>query len=60
MSGSNGKPTRLPWLTRSAYSVGHVLNDLTAAVWFSYLVRKRWRACEGGLGGRRLPCDLQD
>ncbi|KNC48186.1 glycoside-Pentoside-Hexuronide :Cation Symporter family [Thecamonas trahens ATCC 50062] len=38
MSGSNGKPTRLPWLTRSAYSVGHVLNDLTAAVWFSYLI----------------------
>ena len=29
---------KLPFTQRLAYSVGHVLNDLTASVWFSYLI----------------------
>ncbi|KAK3097264.1 hypothetical protein FSP39_008188 [Pinctada imbricata] len=29
---------RMPFSQRLAYSVGHVLNDLTASMWFSYLI----------------------
>ena len=29
---------RLPWGQRMAYSVGHVLNDLCASMWFTYLL----------------------
>jgi Na+/melibiose symporter-like transporter len=29
---------KLSWLVRAGYSVGHVLNDLCAACWFSYLL----------------------
>jgi Na+/melibiose symporter-like transporter len=28
----------LPLNQRLGYSIGHVLNDLTASVWFSYLI----------------------
>lgn len=28
----------LPLTQRLGYSIGHVLNDLTASVWFSYLI----------------------
>lgn len=28
----------LSWLTKATYSVGHVLNDMSAACWFSYLL----------------------
>ena len=28
----------LPWRTRIAFSVGHVLNDLCASMWFTYLL----------------------
>jgi Na+/melibiose symporter-like transporter len=28
----------LPWTTRLSYGVGHVLNDLCASMWFSYLL----------------------
>ena len=29
---------RMPLVQRLSYSVGHVLNDLCAAMWFSYLL----------------------
>jgi len=29
---------RLPLIQRMSYSIGHVLNDLTASIWFSYLI----------------------
>ena len=29
---------RLPCYRRFAYSIGHVLNDLCASIWFSYLL----------------------
>lgn len=29
---------KLPLSQRLAFSIGHVLNDLTASVWFSYLI----------------------
>ncbi len=29
---------RLPFLRRLAYGLGHVLNDLCASMWFSYLL----------------------
>ncbi|XP_053405307.1 major facilitator superfamily domain-containing protein 12-like isoform X2 [Mercenaria mercenaria] len=29
---------RLPLLQKFAYSVGHVLNDLTASMWFTYMI----------------------
>lgn len=34
------KPLRakLKWTTRLAFSVGHVLNDLCASMWFTYLL----------------------
>ena len=28
----------LPWLQKLSYGVGHVLNDLCASMWFSYLL----------------------
>ena len=30
--------SRVPWKTRLAFSVGHVLNDLCASMWFTYLL----------------------
>ena len=30
--------TKLKWTTRLAFSVGHVLNDLCASMWFTYLL----------------------
>ncbi|XP_054717075.1 major facilitator superfamily domain-containing protein 12-like [Uloborus diversus] len=32
------KSTRLPWSQRISFGVGHCLNDLTASMWFSYLM----------------------
>lgn len=29
---------KLSWKTRISFSVGHVLNDLTASMWFTYLL----------------------
>ena len=29
---------QLSWSTKFSYGVGHVLNDLTASMWFSYLL----------------------
>lgn len=29
---------RLPWHRRLAFGIGHILNDLCAAMWFSYLL----------------------
>lgn len=37
-SKENDKKYRLPWSQFLPYSVGHVLNDVTAACWFSYLL----------------------
>lgn len=31
-------PKRLPFSQRLSYGVGHVLNDLCASMWFSYLL----------------------
>lgn len=30
--------SKLSWKTRISFSVGHVLNDLTASMWFTYLL----------------------
>lgn len=30
--------SKLPWRTRICFSVGHVLNDLCASMWFTYLL----------------------
>lgn len=30
--------SRISWRTRLAFSVGHVLNDLCASMWFTYLL----------------------
>lgn len=35
---SNESRSKLPWRTRLAFSVGHVLNDLCASMWFTYLL----------------------
>ncbi|XP_060070699.1 major facilitator superfamily domain-containing protein 12-like [Ylistrum balloti] len=35
---SNGTGKTLPATQRFLYSIGHVLNDLTASMWFSYLI----------------------
>ena len=29
---------QLPWKTRLAYGTGHILNDLCASMWFTYLL----------------------
>ena len=30
--------TKLPILTKFGYSIGHVMNDMCAAMWFTYLL----------------------
>lgn len=30
--------SKLPWRVRLSFSVGHVLNDLCASMWFTYLL----------------------
>ncbi|XP_046399151.1 major facilitator superfamily domain-containing protein 12-like [Ischnura elegans] len=39
-SGGRGGPTvvveGLPWSSKAAYGVGHILNDICASMWFSY------------------------
>lgn len=30
--------TRLPWLQRFSYSVGHFFNDMCASMWFTYFI----------------------
>ena len=37
MAPSDGQ-RHLPFLQKAAYSVGHVLNDLTASMWFTYMI----------------------
>jgi len=37
ITNSNQRPS-LHWKTRFAFSVGHVLNDLCASMWFTYLL----------------------
>jgi Na+/melibiose symporter-like transporter len=32
------KDKTLPWSTRLAYGTGHILNDLCASMWFTYLL----------------------
>ena len=32
------KKSVLPWKTRLAFGIGHVLNDLCASMWFTYLL----------------------
>jgi hypothetical protein len=34
----DGSRFKLSWRTRISFSVGHVLNDLTASMWFTYLL----------------------
>lgn len=38
MSSVTPLPRKLPVTQRIGYSIGHVLNDLTASMWFSYLI----------------------
>ena len=38
VDGGSGNFVVLTWRTRLCYGVGHVLNDLCANVWFSYLL----------------------
>ena len=41
MAGKEREPPPAPpltWIASSSYSVGHFLNDATAACWFSYLL----------------------
>lgn len=38
MTGSSNTKHQLPWWRRFSYGVGHVLNDLCASMWFSYLL----------------------
>ncbi|CAH1795900.1 unnamed protein product [Owenia fusiformis] len=35
---SDPRSQKLPWVTKLSYGVGHVLNDLLASMWFSYLL----------------------
>ena len=32
------RPIPLPWSTKLAYGTGHILNDLCASMWFTYLL----------------------
>lgn len=38
MSAATYQPDIVPKTVKFAYSVGHVLNDLSASMWFSYLL----------------------
>jgi len=33
-----GRPERLGLLTKIAYGTGHILNDMCASMWFTYLL----------------------
>ena len=33
-----GRPQRLGLLTKIAYGTGHILNDMCASMWFTYLL----------------------
>ena len=35
---SQGRPARLGLLAKLAYGTGHILNDMCASMWFTYLL----------------------
>ena len=38
MTSNSKAGKKLPLHQRMSYGIGHVLNDLTASVWFSYML----------------------